>query len=242
MRQNKGKRKSSEDLVVTSVKRLNAKPANGNRKRKQPLLSFGVLSETDDKEPSPRTEPSAVEKRVKAPPIVVTSVSDLASFRTQLKNCKETCNLKPLLNRDSTAQVDTTRGVLAESVLPTSGGTCSSRVAPGTSLNQNRFVRNFNGAVTSHVGPGEERLINRENPTALVDAFNSQSKASHVVAFVSPLRETFVLLTCATGCGVGVGVGAGVGAGVGGVGSFWGPGVGVVKTRTAGVGVGAGVG
>lgn len=68
----------------------------------------------------------------------------------------------------------------------------------GTSLNQNRFVRNFNGAVTSHVGPGEERLINRENPTALVDAFNSQSKASHVVAFVSPLRETFVLLTCAT--------------------------------------------
>ena len=108
----KGKRKSSEDLVVTSVKRLNAKPGNGNRKRKQPLLrsdsdsecevnppipltnSFGVLSETDDKEPSPRTGPSAVEKLVKAPPIVVTSVSDLASFRTQLKNCKETCNLK----------------------------------------------------------------------------------------------------------------------------------------------------
>lgn len=112
MRQNKGKRKSSEDLVVTSVKRLNAKPANGNRKRKQPhprsdsdsesevnppiplANSFGVLSETVDKDPSPRTEPSAVEKRVKAPPIVVTSVSDLASFRTQLKNCKETCNLK----------------------------------------------------------------------------------------------------------------------------------------------------
>ena len=53
-----------------------------------------VLTETEAKETSSRTEPSAVEKRVKAPPIVVTSVSDLASFRTQLKNCKETCNLK----------------------------------------------------------------------------------------------------------------------------------------------------
>lgn len=71
MRQNKGKRKSSEDLVVTSVKRLNAKSANGNRKRKQPhprsdsdsesevnppiplANSFGGLSETVDKDPSP---------------------------------------------------------------------------------------------------------------------------------------------------------------------------------------------
>ncbi|EDS42333.1 DNA-binding protein [Culex quinquefasciatus] len=113
MRQNKGKRKSSEDLVVTSVKRLNAKPANGNRKRKQPLLSFGVLSETDDKEPSPRTEPSAVEKRVKAPPIVVTSVSDLASFRTQLKNCKETCNLKNLKGNDLPVPIDELNSWLA---------------------------------------------------------------------------------------------------------------------------------
>ena len=111
MRQNNGKRKSSQDLTVKPSKRLNAKTPNVNRKRQPPPRSdsdseseitspipltngFGVLTETEAKEQSSRTEPPAVEKRVKAPPIVVTSVSDLASFRTQLKNCKETCNLK----------------------------------------------------------------------------------------------------------------------------------------------------
>ncbi|EDS27002.1 isoleucyl tRNA synthetase [Culex quinquefasciatus] len=63
MRQNKGKRKSSEDLVVTSVKRLNAKPANGNRKRKQPLLRSDSDSECR-KGPAPIASPVAAKAKV----------------------------------------------------------------------------------------------------------------------------------------------------------------------------------
>lgn len=107
----KGKRKSSGDLTVKASKRLHVKKSNVTRRRQSlpgtdsdseleelPLIplknQFGLLIETEEKENDSRTEPSAVEKRVKIPPIVVTSVSDLTSFRTQLKNCKETCNLK----------------------------------------------------------------------------------------------------------------------------------------------------
>lgn len=107
----KGKRKSCGDLPVKPSKRLNAKAPNVKGKRQRPSgtasdseceetppiplkNSFDALDETEVEDSSSRTEPPAVEKRVKAPPIVVTSVSDLASFRTQLKNCKETCNLK----------------------------------------------------------------------------------------------------------------------------------------------------
>lgn len=108
---NTGKRKSPQDLKVKPSKRLNAKKPNQNRKRQHPSGSnsdsesedfppiplknrFSSLDETEENEVTSPTQPSAVEKRVKVPPIVVTSVSDLASFRTQLKNCKETCNLK----------------------------------------------------------------------------------------------------------------------------------------------------
>ena len=55
---------------------------------------FSVLTETEEMEIVPRTEPTAVEKRVKVPPIVVTGVTDLASFKKQLTNHKDTCNLK----------------------------------------------------------------------------------------------------------------------------------------------------
>ena len=113
MGRDKGKRKSVEDSAMPkpSAKR---KTTSAKRKSKYPpprsnsdfdseseinypiplTNSFGALTETEAKDSSPRTEPSAVEKRVKAPPIVVTSVSNLADFKTQLKNCKETCNLK----------------------------------------------------------------------------------------------------------------------------------------------------
>lgn len=107
----KGKRKSNADLDGKALKRLNAKTPNPKKQKQRPsgtasasqsevtpqipvANGFGVLTEEEAKDISPRTEPPAVEKQVKAPPIVVTSVSDLASFRTQLKNCKETCNLK----------------------------------------------------------------------------------------------------------------------------------------------------
>ena len=57
--------------------------------------SFDALSEfEDDMETITRTEPPAVEKREKVPPIVVTTVTDLASFRKQLSNHEATRNLK----------------------------------------------------------------------------------------------------------------------------------------------------
>lgn len=111
MKSTKGKRSSTADLDVKALKRLNAKTPNPKKQKQRPQGSasdseceetppiplangFGILPEEDANDSSPRTVPPAVEKRVKAPPIVVTSVSNLASFRTQLKNCKETCNLK----------------------------------------------------------------------------------------------------------------------------------------------------
>lgn len=101
-----GKRKNSQD-----VKSSKSKKPNVNRKRQSPpgtdsdseredfppiplKNQFGPLTETEENELVTRTVPPAVEKRVKVPPIVVTSISDLASFRKQLANCKETCNLK----------------------------------------------------------------------------------------------------------------------------------------------------
>ncbi len=98
------------DINKNPLKRLseNGKKVQGKRKGQAspdsdseiedsiPLANtFDALSEIDgDMEISSRTVPSAVEKRVKVPPIVVTSVTDLASFRMQLSNHEDTRGLK----------------------------------------------------------------------------------------------------------------------------------------------------